>query len=57
MIPSVIVELRSLGLPPAQVRSLLIYEFHVRWPVKVERLKMLLSAIHGAGLVDSDELP
>ena len=52
----VISELAALGISPTEVRSVLIYEFRVRWPGGDGRLKSLLSALFEAGLVDSDEL-
>lgn len=52
----VIAELTLLGVPPANLRKILVRETVAHWPHTLARLKMLFSALYEAGLVDSKEL-
>lgn len=50
--------LTPLGIPPAELRKLLVNEVMVHWPDRMPRLVQLLRALKGAGVVDDTvELP
>ena len=50
--------LTPLGIPPAQLRKLLVNEVMAHWPGRMPRLVQLLRALKEAGLVDDTvELP